>query len=78
MISVPPAAESAGQPSSSSRSHGIHRRVSGVWEHLVKPAGSHGTAGHQCTRTGKFALFWIILAQTIHFFSIDDLFGGFW
>lgn len=53
MISLPSAAEPTGQPSSSSSSHGVHRWVSGVWEHLVKPAGSHRTAGHQCTRTGK-------------------------
>lgn len=55
-----PAAESAGQPSSSSSSYGIHRWVSGVWEYLVKPAGSHRTAGHQCTRTGEEAVFWML------------------
>lgn len=64
-----PAVESAGQPSSSSSSHGIHRWVSGVWEYLVKPAGSHRTVGHQCTRTGEEAILthmWLIKYRRVN------------
>lgn len=50
---LPSTAESAGQPGGSSSSHGIHRQFSSVWKHLVEPAGSHRTAGHQRTRTGE-------------------------
>ncbi|TMS08907.1 POU domain, class 6, transcription factor 2, partial [Larimichthys crocea] len=46
--------ESVGQPGSSGSSHGIHRRLSGVWKHPVKPARSHRTAGHQRTRTDNW------------------------
>lgn len=54
-ISFPSPAESFGQPGSSSSgsSHGVHRQLSGVWQRPVKPARSHRTAGHQCTRTGE-------------------------
>ncbi|CAI5672908.1 unnamed protein product [Oreochromis niloticus] len=47
----PLASQAAGSGSSS---HGIHRRLTGVWQRPVKPARGHRAAGHQCTRTDNW------------------------
>lgn len=49
------AAEPSGQPGSGSgsSSHGVHRWLSGVWQHPLEPARGHRAACHQRTRTGE-------------------------